>query len=86
MKNLKSWQKLAVLGAVFTIPFVAVIYRMAASINALGLASSKLELQGLAYYPAALTLVKDLQLHRGLVNGPTRGNASSTDALAAKRP
>ena len=34
MRNLKMWQKLALMGAIFMIPFAGVTYQMASSINA----------------------------------------------------
>ena len=85
MRNLKSWQKLAVMGVVFVLPFIAVTYKMVASINALGLTSSRLELRGLDYYTPAVALVNDLQLHRGMVNASLHGTESFTAALASKR-
>ena len=36
MKNLKVWQKLALMGAVFMVPFAVVTYKMTSSVNALG--------------------------------------------------
>ena len=36
MKNLKVWQKLALMAAVFMLPFAVVTYKMTSSINVLG--------------------------------------------------
>ena len=49
MRNLKTWQKLAVMGAVFMIPFAVVTYKMTSSINAMGVDFARLEVRGLEY-------------------------------------
>ena len=83
MRHLKVWQKLAVMGVVFVIPFAVVTYQMTASINALGVKSAQLELRGLEYYQPALALLKNLQLHRGLVNASLNGDASFKDSVVS---
>jgi methyl-accepting chemotaxis protein len=85
MRNLKVWQKLAVMGAMFMIPFAGVTYKMTSSINALGLQSSRMELQGLEYYTPALALVRNLQLHRGMTSAALNGATSFQDLAHAKR-
>jgi hypothetical protein len=47
MRNLKVWQKLALMGAVFILPFVIVTYRMVSTINVLALEIARQELHGL---------------------------------------
>ncbi|HLG57333.1 MAG TPA: hypothetical protein VI485_18470 [Vicinamibacterales bacterium] len=85
MKHLKVWQKLALMGAIFMAPFAVVTYKMTSSINALGVESARMEVQGLAYYAPAVALVKDLQLHRDIAHAWLTGDASFKDALTAKR-
>jgi methyl-accepting chemotaxis protein WspA len=85
MKNLKVWQKLAVMGLVFMVPFAVVTYKMTSSINAMGLEAARLEGRGLEYYGPGLALLKQLQLHRGLVNASLNGEASFTDAISSTR-
>ena len=85
MRNLKVWQKLALMGGLFLIPFGAVTYKMTSSINALGLESAQIEIRGLEYYGPALALVKDLQLHRHLAHVRLAGDKSFDDALARQR-
>ena len=83
MKNLKMWQKLALTGVVLLAPFAVVTYKLTTSIEAVGIESARLELRGLAYTAPALTLVKDLQLHRGFANASLHGIGAFNDALAA---
>ena len=85
MKNLKIWQKLMLLGAVFLVPFAIVTYKMASSINALGTEFARQEVRGLDYYLPLLTLLKDLQEHRGIANIWLNGDAAFGVALAAKK-
>jgi methyl-accepting chemotaxis protein len=84
MKNLKVWQKLALMGGVFLIPFAAVTYKMTSSINALGVEAAEMEIRGLAYYAPALTLVKDLQLHRDSAHQRLGGDQSFDAAVATQ--
>jgi len=44
MKNLKIWQKLALLGLVFLVPFAVVSYGLIASINKLGIEAFRLQI------------------------------------------
>jgi methyl-accepting chemotaxis protein WspA len=85
MRNLKSWQKLVAMCAIFMIPFAGVTYKMASSINGLGLSAAQLELSGLEYYTPALKLLRDLQLHRGMTSAALSGATSFRDDLAIKR-
>nr|WP_281172789.1 methyl-accepting chemotaxis protein [Nevskia soli] len=66
MKNLKVWQKLVLMGAVFMVPFAVVTYKMVASINTLGVEFARQELRGLEYYRPLLVLLRDLQQHRAM--------------------
>jgi methyl-accepting chemotaxis protein len=85
MRHLKVWQKLAVMGVVFMIPFAVVTYQMTASINALGVESARLEQRGLEYYEPALALLKNLQLHRGMLNASLNGDEAFKDILVSTR-
>ena len=53
MRNLRIWQKLLVMGAVFMLPFAVVTYTMVSSINTLGTEFARQEMRGLEV-PAAL--------------------------------
>jgi methyl-accepting chemotaxis protein len=85
MKHLKVWQKLALMGAVFVLPFAVVTYELVASVNALGVNFTRQEIRGLEYYGPALTLVKNLQLHRGLSGAGLRGDGALASALPGAR-
>ena len=85
MRNLKMWQKLALMGAIFMIPFAGVTYKMTSSINALGLDAARQEVRGLEYAAPVLTLIKDLQLHRGVSSALLNGATTFRDALAKTR-
>jgi methyl-accepting chemotaxis protein WspA len=85
MRNLKTWQKLAVMGAVFMIPFAVVTFKMTSSINAMGVDFARLEIRGLEYFGPALDLLRNLQLHRALAHATVHGDQSAKDALASKR-
>src|SRR5947208_14005818 len=84
MKNLKVWQKLALMGAVFVVPFSFVNYKMTPSVNALGTEFGRQEIRGLEHYTPLLALLKDLQLHRGMANAWLSGDASFKAGLARK--
>jgi len=84
MKNLKVWQKLALMGAVFMVPFVVVSYRMTSSVDALGTELARQEIRGLEYYTPLLALLKDLQLHRGMASAWLSGDTSFKDSLTGK--
>src|SRR5215212_722499 len=85
MRNLKVWQKLALMGIVFMIPFAGVTYKMTSSINALGVDFARQEVVGLEYYTPVSVLMKDLQLHRDIANSLLLGDVSLSDRLARKR-
>jgi methyl-accepting chemotaxis protein WspA len=85
MKNLKVWQKLALLGAVFMLPFAIVTYTMAKSIDDMGVDFAKQELLGLEYYSPLSALLKDLQQHRGMAAAGLNGDSSFKAALAERR-
>jgi methyl-accepting chemotaxis protein WspA len=84
MKNLKVWQKLGMLGAVFMLPFAVVASKMVSSIDALGAEFARQEIRGLDYYTPLLTLLKDLQEHRGLTTAWLAGDATFKDRAARK--
>jgi hypothetical protein len=48
------------------LPFAVVTSKMASSVNTLGVEFARQEIRGLIYYTPALTLLKDLQQHRGI--------------------
>ena len=84
MKNLKVWQKLALMGAVFMLPFAVVTGKMASSVNTLGVEFARQEIRGLNYYTPALTLLRDLQQHRGMAFALSSGDGSFKERLARK--
>nr|WP_305955917.1 methyl-accepting chemotaxis protein [Pseudomonas sp. 2FE] len=84
MKNLKIWQKLALMGAVFMLPFAVVTYKMASSIDALGVEFARQELRGVEYYTPLLGLLTHLQQHRGMTNAWLSGDSSFKDRVAGK--
>lgn len=84
MKNLKVWQKLALMAVVFMVPFAVVSYKMISSINALGTEFARQEIRGLEYYTPLLALLKDLQLHRGMASIWLNGDTSFKDSLTGK--
>jgi signal transduction histidine kinase/DNA-binding response OmpR family regulator len=65
MKNLLVWQKLALLGAVFLVPLVAVTWALISSVQSLGIASARHELLGVEDALALQKVLRDLQLLRG---------------------
>ena len=44
MRNLKAWQKLGLIGAISMLPFAVVSYKMASSINTLGVEFAQQEI------------------------------------------
>jgi methyl-accepting chemotaxis protein len=85
MRNLKTWQKLALTAAIFMVPFVVVTSKMMASVNALGVEFAEQEIRGLDYYVPLATLLKDVQQHRGMTMASLSGERSFRDDLATKR-
>jgi methyl-accepting chemotaxis protein WspA len=85
MRNLKAWQKLVLIGAVSMVPFAVVTYKMASSINTLGVEFARQELRGLEYLTPLSSLLRNLQSHRGLVTTTGNGGVSSTRPLDAIR-
>ncbi len=67
MKNLRVWQKLAVLGLLFLIPFAVVTYKLVSSVNELGIEFSRQEVRGVEYIDRLLALLANVQDHRDLV-------------------
>ncbi len=84
MKNLKVWQKLALMGAVFMLPFAVVTYTMVSSIDTLGADFARQELRGLEYYSPLSTLLQDLQQHRDMSSAWLSGDASFKERLDGK--
>ncbi len=84
MQNLRVWQKLALIAAVFMLPFAGVTYKMTSSIRVLGVDFAEQELRGLEYYTPVLALLRDLQQHRDMTAAWLSGDASFKAPLAAK--
>src|SRR5471032_778117 len=84
MKNLKVWQKLAVMGALFLIPFAIVTYVMVSSINSEKVNFAKLELLGTEYYTPLSALLKDLQQHNSLAGAWLNGDPSFEGGVTGK--
>ena len=85
MRNLKVWQKLALLGAIFLIPFALVTMKMVSAIDTLGVDFAEQELRGLEFTRPALTLVKDLQRHRDVTSIVLNGQSSYRGRLDGVR-
>ena len=83
LKNLKVWQKLALLGVVLMVPFAVVTYELVASVNKLGIEFARKELRGTEYFHPLLNLLKLCQQHRDLAGGFLSGDTSLKDRLAA---
>ena len=84
MRNLKVWQKLAVMGAVLMLPFAVVTYTMVSSIDTLGSDFARQEIRGLEYYRPLLKLLQDQQEHRGMASAWLSGDASFKERLNSK--
>ena len=84
MKNLKVWQKLAVMGAVFMLPFAAMTYEMVSSIETLGVGFARQEIRGLEYHRPLARLLRNLQQRRDMSAAWTSGDASFTERLDSK--
>jgi len=84
MKNLKVWQKLALMGVVYLLPFAVVTYKMASSLQVLRVEFAWQEMRGLDYYTSLLALLKDLQQHRGMASAWLSGDTTFKERLASK--
>jgi methyl-accepting chemotaxis protein WspA len=85
MRNLKVWQKLALMGMVFLIPFAVVTTKMVSAVDTLGVDFATQQLRGLEYTAPALTLVKDLQQHRDVASIVLNGDAGYRGRLESLR-
>jgi len=85
MRNLKVWQKLALMGVIFLIPFALVTMKMVSAIDTLGVDFAAQELHGLDFTRPALTLVKDLQQHRDVASIVLNGEAGYRSRLEGVR-
>src|SRR5688572_25665005 len=85
MKHLKMWQKLALLGLVFLLPFAVVTYRYVDEVNKLGLEFAQKEVQGMAYLQPLRALLHDVQRHRTLSQAVLRGDRSLAAKLAENK-
>ena len=84
MRNLKVWQKLAVMGAVFMLPFAAMTYKMVSSVDALGIEFARQEIRGLEYYRPLSRLLQDLEQYRDMSAAVLSGDASFKESLDRK--
>jgi methyl-accepting chemotaxis protein len=84
MKNLKLWQRFALMGAATLLPFTLLTYRMVSSIRLMSVNFAQQELIGVAYCRPLLSLLKDLQVHRDMTAASLSGDASFASALDAK--
>ena len=85
MRNLKVWQKLALMGVIFLIPFAVVTMKMVSAIDTLGVEFAAQELRGLEFTGPALTLVKDLQQHRDVASIVLNGDSGYRGRLDGVR-
>ena len=85
MRNLKVWQKLAMLGVIFLIPFAFVTMKMVSAIDTLGVDFAAQELRGLEFTGPSLALVKNLQQHRDVASLVLSGDTSYRGRLDALR-
>jgi methyl-accepting chemotaxis protein len=84
VKNLKVWQKLALMAAVFIVPFAVVTYTLVSSVNTLSLEFARQEIRGIEYYGPLLGLLKDVEERRGMSGVWLNGDAGFKDKVAAK--
>jgi methyl-accepting chemotaxis protein WspA len=84
MQKLKVWQKLALMGAVFLLPFTVVAYKTASATSALA-EFARQELRGLEYHRPALQLLRHVQQHGDMAAALLNGASSFTTPLAGKR-
>jgi methyl-accepting chemotaxis protein len=85
MRNLKVWQKLALMGVIFLIPFALVTMKMVSAIDTLGVDFAAQELRGLEFSGPSLTLVKNLQQHRDVASIVLNGEAGYRGRLDSVR-
>jgi methyl-accepting chemotaxis protein WspA len=85
MRNLKVWQKLALIGVIFLIPFALVTRKMVSAMQTLGVDFAAQELRGLELARPALTLIKDLQQHRDVATLVLNGDAAYRGRLESIR-
>jgi methyl-accepting chemotaxis protein len=85
MRNLKVWQKLALMGVIFLIPFGFVTMKMMSAIDTLGVDFAAQELRGLEFTGPTLALVKNLQEHRDVASLVLSGDVSYRGRLDGVR-
>lgn len=81
MKNLKVWQKLALMGFVFLIPFLIVTYELVTSVNTLGVNHSRAERLGVQYLAPVRDLQRHIQQHRYVADLYLRGDKAQSQQL-----
>ena len=84
MRNLRIWQKLVVMGAVFMVPFAVATYTMLPWINTIGPEFARQEIRGLDYASPLQEFLQDMQQHRGLAAAWLSGDAAFKERLASK--
>jgi methyl-accepting chemotaxis protein len=84
MKHLKIWQKLALLAAVFMIPFLVVTWQLLATVDQEGVQFARQERAGLDAALPLLGLGQELQRHRTLATRVDGGRAAALQASGAR--
>jgi methyl-accepting chemotaxis protein len=84
MKHLKIWQKLALLAAVFMIPFLVVTWQLLATVDQEGVQFARQERAGLDAALPLLALGQELQRHRTLATRVDVGRAAALQASGAR--
>ena len=85
MKHLRMWQKLALLGVVFLLPFAAVTYRYVREVNALSVDFARHEIAGINYLKPLRDLLQNVQRHRALSQAVLNGDTTLSDELASTK-
>src|SRR6478735_6672816 len=76
MKHFRVWQKLALLGLVFLIPFAVVAYRLVASVSATVIDFGQKEVYGLHIAAPLRDVLQHLQQHESAADAGLRGDAT----------
>jgi methyl-accepting chemotaxis protein len=84
MKNLKVWQKLALLGLILLIPFAVVMWQLISSVRTLSLQPARLEVQGLEYMAPLRKLMRGTQLHRAYSQAVLHGDKNFAARLQSQ--
>src|SRR5690348_7131298 len=82
VKNLKIWQKLALMGLAFMIPLLAVSWRLISSMNDLGIVFAQKEVAGVQVISPLHKLLEDTQAHQVVLTAAAHGEGSR-DSISA---